>query len=300
MNAHFRANGKLLLTAEYFILDGAKGLALPLKYGQSLNASPSPERGVSWKSFDRHASIWFNARFDERLNVLETSDAPTAETLKRLLFCCNIPAVSKQGLLIETHLDYPMKWGLGSSSTLISLLAKLGNADPYDVLEKTFNGSGYDIACAFAKGPLTYQLLNGYRKIEEVPFHPQFAEHLYFIYSGRKQNSREGIARYRSVVRDKQPVIELLSEITDKVIASASIEEFCHYLDVHESVLSQQLKFDPVKPASFPDFPGSVKSLGAWGGDFFLAVSDEDPEMIRTYFSDKNHAVVLPYSAMIL
>ena len=37
----FYAHGKLLLTAEYFILDGAVGLALPTKLGQSLSIQSS-------------------------------------------------------------------------------------------------------------------------------------------------------------------------------------------------------------------------------------------------------------------
>ncbi len=32
----FRSNGKLLLTAEYLVLDGARAIALPTKLGQSL------------------------------------------------------------------------------------------------------------------------------------------------------------------------------------------------------------------------------------------------------------------------
>jgi len=32
--ASFYSNGKLLITGEYLVLDGAKALALPTKYGQ--------------------------------------------------------------------------------------------------------------------------------------------------------------------------------------------------------------------------------------------------------------------------
>ena len=32
----FYSNGKLLITGEYVVLDGAKALALPTKFGQSL------------------------------------------------------------------------------------------------------------------------------------------------------------------------------------------------------------------------------------------------------------------------
>ena len=35
----FYGNGKLLLTGEYFVLDGALSLALPTKFGQNLVSS---------------------------------------------------------------------------------------------------------------------------------------------------------------------------------------------------------------------------------------------------------------------
>jgi hypothetical protein len=37
MQKTFYSNGKLLITGEYLILDGAKGLALPTKMGQNLS-----------------------------------------------------------------------------------------------------------------------------------------------------------------------------------------------------------------------------------------------------------------------
>ena len=36
LEQNFYSNGKLLLTAEYLVLDGAKALALPTKFGQDL------------------------------------------------------------------------------------------------------------------------------------------------------------------------------------------------------------------------------------------------------------------------
>jgi hypothetical protein len=36
MKQTFYSNGKLLITGEYLVLDGAKAFALPTKFGQSL------------------------------------------------------------------------------------------------------------------------------------------------------------------------------------------------------------------------------------------------------------------------
>lgn len=38
----------------------------------------------------------------------------------------------------------------------------------------------------------------------------------------------------------------------------------------------------------FADFPGVVKSLGAWGGDFILAAANIAPTEIRSYFHKKD------------
>jgi len=40
----FYGNGKLLLSAEYFVLDGAVALALPTKLGQSLHVQENSYR----------------------------------------------------------------------------------------------------------------------------------------------------------------------------------------------------------------------------------------------------------------
>ena len=52
-----------------------------------------------------------------------------------------------------------------------------------------------------------------------------------------------------------------------------------------------------VKEALFPDFKGIVKSLGAWGGDFVLVISNDNP---KAYFNSKGYEIIIPYSKMIL
>ena len=59
MKKEFYSNGKLLITGEYVVLDGAKALALPTKFGQSLIIEPSDNNEIYWKSHDHDKSIWF-------------------------------------------------------------------------------------------------------------------------------------------------------------------------------------------------------------------------------------------------
>ena len=61
--------------------------------------------------------------------------------------------------------------------------------------------------------------------------------------------------------------------------------------------MSEILEMQTVKEALFPDFRGVVKSLGAWGGDFVLAVSRENP---TEYFRNRGYDTVVPFSEMIL
>ena len=138
------------------------------------------------------------------------------------------------------------------------------------------------------------------RIIKELPFSPIFKEHLYFVHLNQKQNSREGIQRYKNLGIDKTEFIEQISELTQKIIQANELDEFCYYLEVHQNIVANVLNLRKVKEIYFQDFPGTIKSLGAWGGDFVLVASDESPEMITHYFQHKGFSTLLRYNAMIL
>ena len=59
----FKSNGKLLITGEYVVLDGAKSLAIPTKYGQSLKVEEDNSNSLTWKSYDEKGNIWFENSF---------------------------------------------------------------------------------------------------------------------------------------------------------------------------------------------------------------------------------------------
>jgi hypothetical protein len=61
--------------------------------------------------------------------------------------------------------------------------------------------------------------------------------------------------------------------------------------------MSEILEIQTVKNSLFSDFNGTVKSLGAWGGDFVLVVSNENP---TAYFKAKGFETIITYSDMIL
>ena len=61
---NFYSNGKLLLTGEYLVLDGATSLALPTKFGQDLIVAPIEVPQLVWSSFTHTGTCWFEAVFD--------------------------------------------------------------------------------------------------------------------------------------------------------------------------------------------------------------------------------------------
>ena len=71
---NYYSNGKLLLTGEYLVLDGAKSLALPTKFGQDLLVESIPEPQIIWGSFTHSGDCWFEAVFDlKKLRLVSCS-----------------------------------------------------------------------------------------------------------------------------------------------------------------------------------------------------------------------------------
>jgi hypothetical protein len=60
-----KANGKLLLTSEYFILDGATGWAMPTQYGQSMIVTPT--QNPTWQAFLQDKTLWFETALNTNL-----------------------------------------------------------------------------------------------------------------------------------------------------------------------------------------------------------------------------------------
>lgn len=304
---YFKSNGKLLLTGEYVVLDGATALAVPTQYGQSLKVTPIDETKLIWKSFDDNGAIWFEGTFDTDFKILKylenTNVAKRLEQIFSAVKTLNPKFLtSNHGFEIETHLEFPKNWGLGTSSTLINNIAQWTNVNPYELLRLTFGGSGYDVACAQHDTPITYQLLNSETQgdsplVVPVDFNPPFKDHLYFVYLNKKQNSRDGIAHYKSISEDLTPVISEIDHITNEILECKDLVWFQKLIEIHENIIGKLTKQEVVKSLFFNDFEGSIKSLGAWGGDFVLVTSEDNP---TAYFKNKGFDVIVPYSEMVL
>lgn len=307
MSATFetRAHGKLLLTGEYFVLDGAVALAMPVRFGQKLRAAAGKESGIlEWNSLDETGQVWFKVRFSlPDLEIMETGDRETAQTLQSILLACRKqnPAFlgGQEGIEVRTQTDFPRDWGLGTSSTLLAALGRWAEANPYRILADTLGGSGYDLACAYADGPVLYQWSKTRPVIQPIHFQPVFSENIYFVYLGKKQNSREGIQRYRDLTSALKPAITQIDRLTERCLTASSLAEFQQVLEEHEALVSHTLELPTVKSQFFEDFPGAVKSLGAWGGDFVMAASSLPEPEIRGYFGRKGFGMVLSWAEMM-
>lgn len=296
------------------VLDGAIALALPTRYGQHLRVEVIEDSKLIWISKDEKEAVWFEDEFEIKNNTIVCSSRNTSEISIQLFKI--LQAVQQlnpnflntnNGFKVTTLLEFPKNWGLGTSSTLINNIALWAKVNPFTLLEMTFGGSGYDIACAQYHTGITYQLVQNIlnspkaktdnkRIIKPVDFNPEFKAHLYFVHLNKKQNSRAGIAQYRKNSSHLAKVISEINSITNKIMTCETLDDFNNCIEKHELIISKIIKKEPIKKLFFSDFKGSIKSLGAWGGDFVLATSKTDP---KSYFKNKGFETILSFDEMI-
>lgn len=303
MEKIFYSNGKLLITGEYLVLDGAKALALPTKFGQYLTVSSAKNQEIHWTSFDKDKSIWFQETipFSEIIKYKKTENQSVKSTLIEILYEAHLlnPKFlnTSKGYIISTQLTFPMTWGLGTSSTLINNIAQWLEINAFELLKNSFGGSGYDIACAQNDSPIFYQIIDGKPDVKSIIFNPIFSYNLYFVYLNQKQSSKSAIASYYKKQNNLSAVLPEINKITVEISEALTLEKFQELLQKHENIISEVLEIPTVKSNLFPDFNGTVKSLGAWGGDFVLVVSNENP---MAYFKAKGFEIVISFDEMIL
>ena len=292
------------------MLEGATALAVPTKFGQDLSVEKIKEPQLIWGSFTNTGDCWFEAIFElpklRLVNATFNSDSDgsadfIAETLQDILVetrKLNPEFLkSEQGFLVKTNLTFPRDWGLGTSSTLINNIAQWAKVDAFQLLWNSFSGSGYDIANAKHKPPILYQVNNQQPVVKKVDFMPSFSDQLFFVHLNKKQDSKAGIARFKEKREKINNEIQLVSEISEQLIQEQKLLEFEKLIQEHEKIISSIIELPTVKERLFPDYFGTLKSLGAWGGDFILATGNKDTSQ---YFIDKGYTTILSYSDMVL
>lgn len=305
MQSNFYAHGKLMLTGEYFVLDGAKTLAIPTRFGQKFQVKELNGGGENlfWVALDNKGKPWLQAVFNQK-HIIGNSLQPETEMLAKVLNTCkdlnsNFLAQNTD-IAVQTQLEFPRNWGLGSSSTLIYCIAKWANINAFELLEKTFGGSGYDVACAGSEQPILFWLEHEKPTFTQVAFEPAFKEQILFVHLGKKQHSTSGIAHYRSLSINKKNYVDWLNVLTESMINCNSIQKFIQVIQEHESYVAEALQLQKVKKLHFEHLPVAAKSLGAWGGDFAMLAFEENPNDIKKMLHHNGFETVLTWNEMFL
>ncbi|MEG0925753.1 GYDIA family GHMP kinase [Chryseobacterium sp.] len=299
MNAIF-SPGKLMLTSEYFAIDGALVLAVPTKLGQEFffEEKDDVRSLIFWEALhqDKH---WLTAVIDyKNWQILETNIPASAEfilkTLKNVQQLSTTKFKSNFTYYLKTNLQFPANFGLGSSSTLMNNLSEWAEIDPFHLNTISLGGSGYDIAVAKEKSAVLFQSKPEI-KFEKVDFNPSFKDELIFIHLNQKQDSREGINLYKS--KNKSPeLVNEFSDITKKILLCNELESFSELMMIHERKIADFLEIPTVKKKKFSDCPSFVKSLGAWGGDFVMSAKFGG---FKDYFWEKGFTTIFEWKNII-
>jgi mevalonate kinase len=293
--------GKLMLTSEYFAVDGALVLAVPTKLGQEFffEEKQDGQSLIFWEAYHQNKP-WLKAVIDyKKWQILETNITTSAEfilkTLKNVQNLSETKFKINDSYFLKTNLQFPSDYGLGSSSTLMNNLAEWSNINPFQLNTLSLGGSGYDIAVANAKSAVLFRNKPEIH-FEKVNYNPPFKDQLIFIHLNQKQDSREGINHYKSKNKS-QEMVSGFSNLTKKILICDELENFSQLMMLHEQRISKFIEIPTVKTLYFNDCPTFVKSLGAWGGDFVMSSKFEG---FQDYFSGKGFTTIFEWGDLIL
>lgn len=299
----FHANGKLLISGEYLVMQGALALAVPCRYGQALHISEGKDAGrLHWQSKRMDGSVWIDLVIDPQSLITEVKkdDSDLLRILKKAAKLSPDFIEMVTGKQAITQLEFPENWGLGSSSTLVSLIAQWSGADAMKINQKVFGGSGYDIACARSWMPVLFMIDEEGPVWDTVHFLPPQSEQFVLVHLNQKQSSREAIELFKANAGKFSREIHIVSEISEAMLFCDDFTDFLSLMEEHEEVMQFVLQEERVQTARFKDFPGVVKSLGAWGGDFVLAAAELPANELKQYFNTRGFQTVIPYNEMVI
>jgi len=297
-----RVPGKILLSGEYLVLDGATALGLVSRMGQSIRVEADPQSPpwtLSWTALDMDGKPWMEAALVLENECWSLSDdsaeVPENQRLMQGLQAVWDLASEKQisksspstsakqspahflaqtGLRVTTSLEFPRRWGLGSSSTLIALLAEWWDVDARRLYAMVQNGSGYDLEIALSGRSMLFN--REPLQIQTLDFHVPPGSMLRLVDPGSKQISSAEVSRYRNLsLQTRTEAVPRISKISEALAKGPTIQEMLNLLRDHDEILEGVLGQPCLHTTEGNGFPGRLKSLGAWGGDLFLAASDQ-------------------------
>jgi len=301
MQQKFYACGKLMLTGEYLVLNGALSLAVPTVFGQKMTVNAIPGSGIiHWQAINSKGEIWLEYFLTICNKIVQSnSDDSQIGLLKKIIeeaLILNPEFLhDDKNYKVITELEFPNDWGLGSSSTLLTNIANWAGVDPLVLFKNTLTGSGYDVAVAVENKAILYSISFGKPNWKPVVFDPVFKEELFFVYLESKQVSSTEVKNYQTLSPPEPKVVKRISAISLELTQTTQLTEFESLLNEHETLTASVLGYRTVKETLFPDFKGCIKSLGAWGGDFVLVCGNKN----KSYFLNKDYSTVVSWNEMV-
>ncbi len=291
---HYYARGKFLISGEYLVLAGAEALVLPLNKGQWLHASARRSPGLYW-TWRYQNETRFEAQYHpESFQIVKASDLERAQYIQRLLREASrlTPVAEKLKYChISTETEFHPLWGMGSSSTLTVNLSRLLDIQPFDLHQAISKGSGFDVAAAMANQPFIYRKTEKNRYIAPKTLPQLFYDHAFFVWMKKKTRSEKAIQSFKFSRKKLKMPIKYINEITAQYTEVETVKELSRITSEHEEFMSEVLK-TPSPANQFSDYPYGIKSLGAWGGDFIMAIHPGEKKEVEKYFNHKGYPLV--------
>lgn len=299
----YSSPGKLLLTGEYAVLKGARALVVPIKLRQTLSVTEHNSGFIYWSSF-YNGSVFFQTTLKvSDLSSINLLPSPRELFIIKLLTAArtlNPTFLTGNGYSITTVLEANPEWGFGSSAQLTVNIARLANITPWDLHKSVSKGSGADVICSESETPILFKTDNNTYSATPIEFNPSFLNDLILIYTGHKQDSAKGVDSFLSKETINDSIISKIDALSIEAANAKEKKEFIEIMTSHERFLSDELKTPPASQKWFKGFNGALKSLGAWGGDYIMAVPYGDCEEALEWFRQKTDHPIFLLSELIL
>lgn len=299
----FSSAGKLLLTGEYAVLLGASALVVPINLRQSLNLLENKSEIISWISMYNNKVF-----FKSELKTLDLDPfKPSFSSRERFIISLlkaarslNPTFLNGNGYSIITNLEANPEWGFGSSAQLTVNIARLSKIAPWHLHKAVSKGSGADVICAEMEHSILFSTEGTTYSANPVDFNPPFLKDLILIYTGHKQDTATGVENFLSKTSINNPIIGKIDSLTREATKAMDKKEFIEIIEMHERTLSELLNIDITSNIWFNGFPGLLKSLGTWGGDYIMAIPYGDPEEAIRWLKRKTNHPIFRLSDLIL
>ncbi len=306
--------GKVILAGEYSVLAGQPALACAVQKRMTIEVAEPDTQNKKWNI---ESCLW-----DKKLSVTTMDLIAGNYSEECSMVCATLTEAIRQNpdvhpLSISIACDWPIAWGLGSSSALrLGLLAALKSHSPLELVQSLQQkqqglSSGCDAFVQFHGGIWSYQMHGRSKRLKNTKGNNNealdFADKGFYFFTHPKN--------------DEKSTKDCIQGVIDSTEDAASLYECSHAF--YESAKQWLIEGDHQEKSSikiwknllrtcsdlrrqFQDTSGyttemaqlarlpglgrswEFKGLGAWGPETFLVLSNgkDQTDRIRTYLSN--------------